>query len=80
MIWNRIPSKENYENSITSDEETKCIFDENNNKYIEKKIWSLVVNEPEKYYDKATTLNTKTKCVYDEKQKNVWKKKEHVQK
>ena len=59
------PSKENCENSISSDEESKCIFDENNNKCIEKKICSLVANEQEIYCDSAMTLNIKTKCVYD---------------
>ena len=63
------PSKENCENFNTSNEELKCIFDENNNKCTEKKICSLVVNEPEINCEKATTLNIKTKCIYDEKQK-----------
>ena len=63
------PSKENCENFNTSNEELKCIFDENNNKCIGKKICSLVVNEPEINCEKATTLNIKTKCFYDEDQK-----------
>ena len=72
------PSKENCENFITSNEESKCIFDEKNNKCIEKNICSLVVNEPEINCEEAATINIKTKCVYDEEQKKCNKKIEHV--
>ena len=68
------PSKEKCENSITSNEESKCIFDENNNKCIEKKICSLVANELEINCDNAITLNTTTKCVYNEEQKKCIEK------
>ena len=67
-------SKENCEKLITSNEESKCIFDENNNKCLEKKICSLVVNEPETNCDQAVTLNIKTKCAYDEMQKKCIEK------
>ena len=60
------PSKENCENFITSNEELKCIFDEDKNKCTEKKICSLVAIEPEINCEKASTLNIKTKCIYDE--------------
>ena len=63
------PSKKNCENFITSNEESKCVFDENNNACIEKKICSLVAIEPEINCEKASTLNIKTKCIYDEHNK-----------
>ena len=63
------PSKKNCENFITSNEESKCVFDENNNAWIEKKICSLVAIEPEINCEKASTLNIKTKCIYDEHNK-----------
>ena len=68
------PSKENCENLITSNEESKCIFDENNNKCVEKKICSLIVNEPEINCDKAETLEPKTKCIYDKELKKCVEK------
>ena len=63
------PSKKNCENFITSNEDSKCVFDENNNACIEKKICSLVAIEPEINCEKASTLNIKTKCIYDEDNK-----------
>ena len=63
------PSKKNCENFITSNEESKCVFDENNNACTEKKICSLVAIEPEINCEKASTLNIKKKCIYDEHNK-----------
>lgn len=63
------PSKKNCENFISSNEESKCVFDENNNACIEKKICSLIAIEPEINCEKASTLNIKTKCIYDEHNK-----------
>lgn len=63
------PSKENCENSNTSNEELKCIFDENNKrcKEEEKKCLEIDHGATEEICADARTTKENTLCILDEK-------------
>ena len=66
LMLNLSPSIETCQESLTSDKKLKCIFDENNNKCVEKILCNSLEKNSEINCQKAETLNNNTKCIYNE--------------